>query len=275
MSSSINEPIRIKAIVREINRSRNIVRFESRAGIPISIRLPNRHPGWNQLIIGTEFEILVHSSLSGGSKYEVLLPSKRTAEKEPQRETSPAKEKRPLVTPIPKDEPEQPQSQDQQFVGQTIGIDPDYFREREQEGHRHEIMAFLREHLNDEFIEWYQMQPAQAAKYGTPKSPLNKNVETVLRQDQNFQQLYLHQAKALDSIRAGRNLVIVTQTASGKTLCYNPAIFEHFCSDGTYANALYVFPLNALMMDQNEKIQQLSLALQRKGVNVRTAILNY
>jgi DEAD/DEAH box helicase domain-containing protein len=45
----------------------------------------------------------------------------------------------------------------------------------------------------------------------------------------------------------------VTPTASGKTLCYNPAILENCLLDPT-ATALYIFPLKALANDQYGKI---------------------
>jgi len=250
------------------------MRFESRAGIPITIRLPFRNPGWNHIQVGSEVEILVHSSISGKSTYEVLFPPKKATEKELKRALPPAKDKRTLSTPSPPDESEQPQSEDQQFIGQDYGIDPDYFHEREKESHRYEIMAFLREHLYDEFIEWYQMQPAIEARFSDPEKPIHPGFDRVLHQvDKNFIQFYQHQAQALDSIQKGRNLVIVTQTASGKTMCYNPAIFSHFYKNDSTASAIYLFPLNALMMDQKEKIDSLIAGIRKSGIQIDAELL--
>lgn len=155
-----------------------------------------------------------------------------------------------------------------------VGIDPVYFTERSKEGHRYEIMAFLAEHLHDDLIEWYQMRSAEDARYVPPAKPLHPMIEQTIRNlDANFSRLYSHQARALDSLRAGRNLIVVTQTASGKTLCYNPAIFEYFVATDPSATALYIFPLNALMMDQKEKVDQLQNSLRTQGVSINSEML--
>lgn len=61
--------------------------------------------------------------------------------------------------------------------------------------------------------------------------------------------LYAHQAEAIEKVRAGDNVVIVTGTASGKTLCYNIPIVEAAIAD-TSATALFVYPTKALTQDQ-------------------------
>ena len=61
--------------------------------------------------------------------------------------------------------------------------------------------------------------------------------------------LYSHQAEAIDKARAGQNVVIVTSTASGKTLCYNIPIVEAFIRD-PLATALCIYPTKALTQDQ-------------------------
>ena len=64
-----------------------------------------------------------------------------------------------------------------------------------------------------------------------------------------IQRLYAHQADAIERVRAGRNVVIVTGTASGKTLCYNIPIVEALIEDAT-ATALCIYPTKALTQDQ-------------------------
>ena len=61
--------------------------------------------------------------------------------------------------------------------------------------------------------------------------------------------MYRHQAEAIEHIRAGRHTVIVTGTASGKTLCYNIPVVETLTQDGS-ATALYLYPTKALTQDQ-------------------------
>ncbi len=61
--------------------------------------------------------------------------------------------------------------------------------------------------------------------------------------------LYTHQAEAIDHARAGRHVVIVTPTASGKTLCYNAPVLDAILREPS-ARALYLFPTKALAQDQ-------------------------
>ena len=64
-----------------------------------------------------------------------------------------------------------------------------------------------------------------------------------------FRSLYSHQAEAMTQIAAGNNVVIVTPTASGKTLCYNLPVLNAIINDPS-ARALYLFPTKALAEDQ-------------------------
>jgi len=62
-------------------------------------------------------------------------------------------------------------------------------------------------------------------------------------------QLYTHQAEAIERVLAGRNIVVVTPTASGKTLCYNAPVLNAIVRDSS-TRALYLFPTKALAQDQ-------------------------
>ena len=64
-----------------------------------------------------------------------------------------------------------------------------------------------------------------------------------------IRQLYSHQAEAFTHAAADRNVVVVTPTASGKTLCYNLPVLERLLADPG-ARALYLFPTKALAEDQ-------------------------
>jgi DEAD/DEAH box helicase domain-containing protein len=69
-----------------------------------------------------------------------------------------------------------------------------------------------------------------------------------------IEQLYAHQAEAIDHALSGRNAVIVTPTASGKTLCYNAPILHAILQDPS-SRALYLFPTKALAQDQLAELQ--------------------
>jgi DEAD/DEAH box helicase domain-containing protein len=72
-----------------------------------------------------------------------------------------------------------------------------------------------------------------------------------------IRELYTHQAEAAEHVRAGRNVVVVTPTASGKTLCYNLPVLNRILEDpGT--RALYLFPTKALAQDQLAELYDLA-----------------
>jgi len=66
--------------------------------------------------------------------------------------------------------------------------------------------------------------------------------------------LYKHQCEAIESIRNGKNVIITTPTASGKTLAFNIPIFERLYHD-RIATALYLYPTKALANDQLKVIK--------------------
>ena len=94
--------------------------------------------------------------------------------------------------------------------------------------------------------------PARDARYGYVADGLHPAVEGVLR-GMGIEHLYSHQVAAIEEIRAGHNVVIVTGTASGKTLCYNIPVAEMLAED-PLATALYLFPTKALTQDQLRSI---------------------
>ena len=78
--------------------------------------------------------------------------------------------------------------------------------------------------------------------------------------------LYTHQAAAAEAVHAGKNVVIVTPTASGKTLCYNLPVL-HAVLENSDTRALYLFPTKALAQDQLAELHDLNQRLEdRFGV---------
>src|SRR5260370_17758916 len=78
-----------------------------------------------------------------------------------------------------------------------------------------------------------------------------------------IRQLYGHQAAAVETVRAGRNVVIVTPTASGKTLCYNLPILNAIL-ESSDSRALYLFPTKALSRDQLAELHDLNQRLANR-----------
>jgi DEAD/DEAH box helicase domain-containing protein len=75
---------------------------------------------------------------------------------------------------------------------------------------------------------------------------------------------YIHQAEAIDHALNGRNVVVVTPTASGKTLCYNAPVLHSILADPS-ARSLYLFPTKALAQDQLAELHQLAQLVAAEG----------
>ncbi|MGB2827857.1 MAG: DEAD/DEAH box helicase [Dehalococcoidales bacterium] len=89
---------------------------------------------------------------------------------------------------------------------------------------------------------------ARRAEYADLERPLTPELLNRL-QAQGLFPLYTHQAEAVNRIRAGRNVMVATSSASGKTLCYNIAVAEALLAD-RMSRAIYLFPTKALAQDQ-------------------------
>jgi len=88
---------------------------------------------------------------------------------------------------------------------------------------------------------------------------------------QGILNLYSHQARALEQIEAGANVVLSTPTASGKTLVYNLPVLKRALNDSN-RRALYVFPLKALEWDQRRRLEQDIDRLGERAGDIRVAI---
>ena len=77
--------------------------------------------------------------------------------------------------------------------------------------------------------------------------------------ERGITQLYTHQRKCFDLIREGKNAVVVTPTASGKTLCYNLPVIDYLLKNPE-ARALYLFPTKALSQDQQSELNEVLLS---------------
>ncbi|MGB1249870.1 MAG: DEAD/DEAH box helicase [Candidatus Promineifilaceae bacterium] len=102
-------------------------------------------------------------------------------------------------------------------------------------------------------VAWERIRPRRS-RFGT-MPPLSKSIQTALA-TQGIDQLYLHQSNAIEASLNSKNVVIATNTASGKTLCYNLPVLETLHQQ-PYARALYLFPTKALAQDQLAALKQL------------------
>jgi len=94
-------------------------------------------------------------------------------------------------------------------------------------------------------------RPAQFAPIDPPPDP---RVGRLLEHE-GIKEFYAHQARAIDAVRAKKSVVVVTGTASGKTICYNVPVIEELLRSPD-ACALYLFPTKALAQDQLRTLQR-------------------
>jgi DEAD/DEAH box helicase domain-containing protein len=97
--------------------------------------------------------------------------------------------------------------------------------------------------------------PAVTAQFVPFPDALDPRLTAALR-SRGITQLYTHQAEAIAHGLAGRHAVVITPTASGKTLCYNAPALNAILQDPS-SRALYLFPTKALAQDQLAELQTL------------------
>ncbi|HSB70845.1 MAG TPA: DEAD/DEAH box helicase [Candidatus Methylomirabilis sp.] len=97
--------------------------------------------------------------------------------------------------------------------------------------------------------------PTRAARFAEPDPPLPAPIRQALR-DAGIHRLYTHQVEALAHARSGKDVLVVTGTASGKSLAYQLPVLETLLRERE-ARALFLFPTKALEQDQLKSLQQL------------------
>jgi DEAD/DEAH box helicase domain-containing protein len=107
-------------------------------------------------------------------------------------------------------------------------------------------------------------EPATEGTFADIPAAVDPRLRSALHR-RGIERLYVHQAEAFEQTEAGKNVVIVTPTASGKTLCYNLPVLNLLLRDDG-ARAMYLFPTKALAEDQ---LHELQTALEEMGSDIR------
>ncbi|CAH1195001.1 ATP-dependent RNA helicase SrmB [Paenibacillus plantiphilus] len=105
---------------------------------------------------------------------------------------------------------------------------------------------------------WHTIPPREARSAAMPADIHPSLVEALA--GRGVEKLFVHQAEAYRAVREGRNVVTVTPTASGKTLCYNLPVVQSLLENAS-GRALYLFPTKALAQDQVAELQELAAAM--------------
>jgi len=116
----------------------------------------------------------------------------------------------------------------------------------------------------DSAVRAIHHQPAAEGVYAEIPAAVDARLRAALEK-RGISRLYAHQADAFDEIARGRHVVIVTPTASGKTLCYNLPVLNRLLGEEG-ARAMYLFPTKALAEDQLHEFQS---AVEEMGSEIR------
>ncbi len=111
---------------------------------------------------------------------------------------------------------------------------------------------------------WKTLDRREAAYAPWPEGMDPRVVQAL--EKHHVHQLYTHQADAFRAVSEGRDIVIVTPTASGKTLCYNLPVLSEILKNPD-ARALYLFPTKALSADQVSELYEL---IELIGADIKT-----
>jgi DEAD/DEAH box helicase domain-containing protein len=118
------------------------------------------------------------------------------------------------------------------------------------------IGALLGDPAIQRLVAAHRVIEPQPPRYAPWPDGLDPRLIEALR-GRGVEALYTHQASAVESVRAGRNVCVVTPTASGKTLCYNLPVIDAVARDDA-TRALYLFPTKALAADQLVELRGLA-----------------
>ncbi len=111
-------------------------------------------------------------------------------------------------------------------------------------------------------ITHWRHLPARPARYADYPAGIDPRLVAACRQ-RGIKRPYSHQALAVEAALRGENVIVVTPTSSGKTLCYNLPVLETLLGAPS-ARALYLFPTKALAQDQLAELGALTRALGEK-----------
>ncbi|MBI4838277.1 MAG: DEAD/DEAH box helicase [Nitrospirae bacterium] len=117
----------------------------------------------------------------------------------------------------------------------------------------------LLEHLSagfkDEIAHYRYIEP-RSAEYAEPETPVNDSLIIALK-NKGVNKFFTHQTEGIDLIRKGHNIIVMTPTASGKSLIYNIPVLESILNDPS-SKSLYLFPLKGLEQDQFKILREIA-----------------
>jgi DEAD/DEAH box helicase domain-containing protein len=119
--------------------------------------------------------------------------------------------------------------------------------------------ALVARYRTDEVLTAVRHIPAREAQFRAMPAWVRPELAAAYHA-KGIEKLYTHQAAAAELAHAGKNFVVVTPTASGKTLCYNLPVLNAVLESAD-TRALYLFPTKALAQDQLAELHDLAKRL--------------
>jgi DEAD/DEAH box helicase domain-containing protein len=127
----------------------------------------------------------------------------------------------------------------------------------------HQVLdAFAARAVHGEILAAVRHYPAREAQWADFPAWVHGDLRAAYA-GKGIRRLYSHQAATAETVHGGKNVVIVTPTASGKTLCYNLPILNAIL-EGSENRALYLFPTKALAQDQLAELHDLNQRLENR-----------
>ncbi|HHW49353.1 MAG TPA: DEAD/DEAH box helicase [Clostridiaceae bacterium] len=120
------------------------------------------------------------------------------------------------------------------------------------------------ERIMGNVTKWVEIPAREAVLCDFPDC-IDARIVNALR-SRGIYRLYSHQASAVNEVEKGRNIVVVTPTASGKTMCYNIPVLNSILKNQE-SRAIFLFPTKALSQDQMTELHEL---ITEAGVDVKT-----
>src|SRR5215469_10639528 len=121
---------------------------------------------------------------------------------------------------------------------------------------RNVLRSLAGRHKTDEVLTAIRHLPAREAQFRAMPEWVRPELRGAYRA-KGIEHLFSHQAEAADLARSGKDFVVVTPTASGKTVCYNLPVLNSVL-DQSDTRALYLFPTKALAQDQLAELHDLA-----------------
>ncbi|MDD8015351.1 MAG: DEAD/DEAH box helicase [Acidobacteriota bacterium] len=106
--------------------------------------------------------------------------------------------------------------------------------------------------MSNESIRTIKHLPAQEGRYEEYAEDVHPALTAAFK-SKGFKSLYSHQHSSWKALQEGKNIVVVTPTASGKTMCYNLPVLDSILKNPS-SRAIYLFPTKALAQDQRAEL---------------------